>query len=124
LFDKFPIQSGLKQGEALSPLLFDFALEYATRKVHENQVGLRLNGTHQLLVYADDMNLLRDNINTAKKNKETLFDSSNGVGLQVNAEKTKCMLLSRHKNHIIISRQLTDPMKCSRIQIFANDSNK
>jgi hypothetical protein len=73
-------------------------LEYAIRKVQENQVGLKLNETHQLLVYADYVNLLGDNIGSIKKNIVTLTDASKDVGLEVNREKTKYMLLSRHQN--------------------------
>jgi hypothetical protein len=75
-----------------------FALEHVIRKVQEYQVGLKLNETHQLLDYADDVNLLRDNINTIKKNTKTLIDSSKEVGLEVNAGKTEYRLLSRHQN--------------------------
>jgi hypothetical protein len=58
-----------------------FNVEYAIRKVQENQVGLKLNGTHQLLAYADDVNLLGDNIETTKKNTESLIDAGKEIGL-------------------------------------------
>jgi hypothetical protein len=98
LSDKFPIQNGLMQPDALSPLLFNFGLEYAFRKDQVSQVRLRLNGTHQLLVYADDVNLLGDYLDTIKKGTQTLIDASKDVGLVVNTERIKHMLLSRHQN--------------------------
>jgi hypothetical protein len=61
-------------------------------------VRLKLNRTHQLLPYADDVNLLGDNIDTMKKNTGTLIDASMEVGLDINVEKTKYMLLSRQEN--------------------------
>jgi hypothetical protein len=65
-------------------------------------VGLKLNGTHQLLVYADDVNLPGDNIDIIKKNIETLIDAIREVGLEVNAEKTKytCCLVTRMQGKI------------------------
>jgi hypothetical protein len=72
----FPIQNGLKQKNALLRLLLRFSLEYAIRNVQENQVGLKLNGTHQLLAYANDVNLLGDSIYSIKKNTDTLIDAS------------------------------------------------
>jgi hypothetical protein len=67
-------------------------------QVQDNQVGLKLNKTHQLLVYADDVNLLGDNMDTIKKNTHTFIDASKEVGLEVITEKTKYMLLSHHQN--------------------------
>jgi poly(3-hydroxyalkanoate) synthetase len=67
--DKFPIQNGLKQGDALSPLFFNVTLECAIRRVQENQEGLKLNGTHQLLAYADSVNTMGGNIDTIKTQK-------------------------------------------------------
>jgi hypothetical protein len=61
-------------------------------------VGLKLNGTCQLFVYADDVNLLGGNINIVKRNTETLIDASKEVGIEVNAEKTKYVLLFRYQN--------------------------
>jgi hypothetical protein len=81
----------------LSPLLFNFDLEQAIRNVQENQVGLKLNATHQLLAYVDYVNLLEGNTDTIKRNTETLTDASNEGALEINYRELSicCYLITR-----------------------------
>jgi hypothetical protein len=81
----FAIQNGLSKGD-VSPLLLYFALGNA---IKGNEVGLELNGTHQLFVYSDDVNLLDDSVNTIKENTETLLEARRYVHLEINADKSK-----------------------------------
>jgi hypothetical protein len=94
LSDVFPIRNTLEQGDAISSLLFNFALEYASRRVQVNQDRLQLNGTYQPLVYADDVTILGGNVHNVKTNAEALV-ASKETGLEVNADKTNYMFMSR-----------------------------
>jgi hypothetical protein len=88
----------LKKGDALSSLLFIFTLEYVIRRIQVNQNGLKLNGTHQFPIYADDVNILGGSVPTVKKKAEALVIASKETGLEVNADKTKYMVMSRDQN--------------------------
>jgi hypothetical protein len=91
----FPIKNGLKKGDALSSLLFNCALVYAIRSFKGNQYGLKLNGTHQLLVHADDVNMLGGSVHTyIKKNTNAFLVFSKEIGLGINADKTQYMVMS------------------------------
>jgi hypothetical protein len=64
----FPIKIGFKKGDALSPLLFKFAVKYSIMRVQVNKEVLKLNGMHNFLVYADDDNILVRSLHTVQKN--------------------------------------------------------
>ena len=77
----FHIHNGLRQGDALSPLLFNFALEYVVKKLEETREGLSLNGQIQMLSYADDIDIIGDNKETVEKNTEILIECSTGLSV-------------------------------------------
>jgi hypothetical protein len=66
------------------------------QEILKNQIGLELNRTHQLLVCTDDVNLLGNSINTIKEKTHTILEASRDVGIEINLDKTKYMIMSRH----------------------------
>jgi len=106
LSDMFPVRNYLK-GDALSPLLFNFALEYAIKRVQVNQDGLKLNGTYQLLVYADDVKMFGGRVHTIKGNTEALLALCKVIGLEVITDKIKYTVMSRDQNAEICHNKKT-----------------
>jgi len=118
LSDRFPFRNGLKQGDAVTPLLFNFALEYAIRRVQANQDGFILNGTHQRLVYGDDGNISGGSVHTVKENAEALVVASKEIGLEINADKTKYMVMSRDQNAGKCHSMKKDSSSFQRVEEF------
>ena len=85
-FCSFLFQNGLKHRDALSPLLFKTAMECAIRKVQDNE-GMLLNGSHQLLVYVDDVNSVGENTHTVRKNVPFLLVAGKKAGLEANRKR-------------------------------------
>jgi hypothetical protein len=88
----FPIENGLKQGDALLLMLFKFPLKYGIRRVRVIQGGLELNGMNQHLVCADDGNILGGSVQTVQKNTGTL------AIVRKEDDETKCMVMCQDQN--------------------------
>jgi len=109
LSDMFPIKNCLKQKVALLPLLLNFALDYAIRRVWANQDGLKFSGTHQLLVYTGDVSILAGSLHTIKKNVEALAVASKETGLEILS--TGSCLEIRMWDKVTIQRLIITPLK-------------
>jgi len=96
--DRFPIRNGLKQGDPLSLMLFSSPTQYAIRRVQVNRNGLKLNGTHRLLTYADDVHILAGSIHTLNENAVISLASTRENGMGVGANKTKKKVMPRDEN--------------------------
>ena len=114
----FSVRDSLKQRGALSPFLFNFALKYAIGRVQINQDGLELNGTHHLLVYADEVNILGGSVRTIKENAEASILASKEIGLEVNADKTKYMVMTRDQKAGRNHSMKTDNSSFGRVEEF------
>jgi hypothetical protein len=90
LYDAFYIQNVLKQ-DALSPQLFNFASEYSIGKLQENEEGFELSGTYWFMVYADEVHI-------SDETTGALLGARREVGLEINTEKTMCMVMSHQQN--------------------------
>jgi hypothetical protein len=99
-------------------LLFNFAVEYAIRKVQVNQDGLKLNGTHLLVVSADDVNIMGGNIQKKKKNTDALVVASKETGLELNTDKTLYMVMSQDHNAGRSHNIKTDHSPFERVEGF------
>ena len=92
-------------------------MEYAIRRVQVNQDGLKLNGTHQLLAYSDDVFILGGSVHTVKKNVEALVAATREIGLEVNAHN-KYMTVSRDQNAGRIHSMKKDNSSTEKVEEF------
>jgi len=116
--DRFSVRNGLKQGDALSPMLFNFALDYAIRRVQVNQDDLKLNGTNQILAYADYINIHGGSKHTLMENAEDLVTATRETGLEVSIDKTKYMVMYQDQNAGRIHSVRMNNSTFERVKVF------
>jgi hypothetical protein len=102
----------------MDSMLFKFDLEYVIRRVQVKQDGLKLNGTHQLLAYADDVNILGGSIYNLKENAEALVAATTETELELSADKTKHMVMTRDQNAGRIHSVRMDNSTFERVEEF------
>ncbi|CAG4936030.1 unnamed protein product [Colias eurytheme] len=98
LTDEFAVISGLKQGDALSPLLFNLALEYVIRKVLCLNGGVNLNGQHKVIGYADDLAMVGETKQQVTEAVACLKEEAAKIGLSINDTKTEYQHMRRYRN--------------------------
>ena len=99
-------------------ILFYYSLEYAIRRVQENRIGLEFNGKHQLLVYADDVIMLGENLQNVRENEEIFIKASKVIGSEVNSEKTKYIIISRHQNVVQYQNIVIENLSFENVEKF------
>jgi hypothetical protein len=114
----FPIRNYLIQGNNLTPLLFNIFLEYAIRRVQVIQDGLKLEGAHHRLVYATDVKMLGGSLHTIKEKLEGLKVASKETDLEVNADNTKYMVMSRVQHAGRSHSLMTDSSSFEKVKHF------
>ncbi|KAG7296948.1 hypothetical protein JYU34_019852 [Plutella xylostella] len=104
--EPFPVVTGLKQGDALSPMLFNLVLEYVLRKVLTLEVGIKLNGRHKVVGYADDLALLGETSAEVRAMADVLGTEALKVGLRINHDKTEYLNMTRSRNNRVADLQV------------------
>jgi hypothetical protein len=107
----FLFQNGLKHGDVLSPLLFKTVMECAIRKVPDNKEGMILNGSHQLLVYVDDVNSVGENVHIVQKNTPFLLVTGKKAGLEANRKRYIHLRTVNRTLHKTTQRLSINPLK-------------
>jgi hypothetical protein len=118
LSDMFSVKNSSKRADPLSPLLFNFALDYTITRVQGNQGGLKINGTNQPLVNADDVNILGGSVHTVKEITEALVVTSKHTGLKLNDDKTRYMVTSQDQNEGRSHNIKTDNTSSEKLELF------
>ncbi|CAG9134902.1 unnamed protein product [Plutella xylostella] len=106
LTEEFAVVTGLKQGDALSPMLFNLALEHVLRGVLELDFGLQLNGKHKVVGYADDLAVLGKTAEEVRKAAKLLDTEAGKIGLRINRGKSEYLHMKRYKDKSVRRQDL------------------